>query len=821
MLVKIIGIMHTNQRKYFSPEELAKELNIGPDTIKKILIAGVKHNPSLFFCSGTAGWQITGEAESLYNVFYIRSEHQEKNVLKQYEEEMISSLDKFELDNNGLKMFKPHTVFIVDMLYEHPLMESEAVLQYEYEYKIYLIKLGTGNRPIFLITEPYVNLPLGTSELLIRHVKEPFEELNIHEPDTNIMKKICSLCGLKENKNEDIKIEDVWQELLEMNKSKIVFATFAQPITKDILDVELRTWTEKDFQSMIDKFYEVDGWKVDDELKYVYRADKVKITKGKLSPYEIMKYQPHKIIVAPTKVGKTSIAKINGIVLDRVSGSRFLGFSTAKDINPGLGNGLLEPTYFDEVSSLTQIIIDHILNYLEFGEARIEVGKMGIITKGWSCCAFHSNPEVPTDDPTHLLIGLNAFLQKFSNRMDAVGSRIALIIFNTDWKKAKKIKKITSEERIKNKILFETILDMIQPSIENLFFKEEIIEWIETPITVYTQKIRSLLEKNITTIPDIIRQLYISHCDGCFRHLRGFAFKQAVLDNLKEIYFNELNIERFLDCCNEHLQKAQNINLKSLQNMCQTGFDKNDIIIMNFAELPDYLKAFIIAFGEWIQENKDKDIALIEELGQKWDKYVEGMTLQPNSDNFGGYSYFSRVLDRLKRVNLSSINKKLEPFGIEICELNNQKIARISKKEAQIFSISQFLDFLKGCVYIEKGNMGFVKDSEIIEKYENMRKKVDIPIYEKKNNTLYPPPEKSFFLRNREKNITPPITFQPNSERVLGIFNETADSEGNCFVEDFKAALEDTGFSDSEKIVEDMLRRGVLFEPRAGFLRAL
>lgn len=80
MLIKIIGLLYSSEKKNLTEEELSRMLNIKPETIKKLLVAGFKHNPSLFF-KGPDGWELTGEAESLYSIFYIRREHQNNNIL--------------------------------------------------------------------------------------------------------------------------------------------------------------------------------------------------------------------------------------------------------------------------------------------------------------------------------------------------------------------------------------------------------------------------------------------------------------------------------------------------------------------------------------------------------------------------------------------------------------------------------------------------------------------------------------------------------------------------------------------------------------------
>ena len=699
-MLKIAKVMYDSQEKYFHPDELAAATGIPAESVKKILEAGMVFKPSLFYRHyQDRDYQVASDLLNLMDaVFKFEMAPEEK--LREIEENFMKS-NGFALiegpKKEPLVMFQPRQCIIQDLIYEHPKMQDNGtnVVQFDHQYKIYCVHLGRGNAPIFLITEPYINLPLGFSELLIQHVRgDPFKALDLQWPQAAACNTMSGLRGFKPNEKKHVEWPQCWDTLLSLNEDTLVFATLAKPIKKDDLDIELQAWSNEDFLKLVDAYYQNDGWEVDDNLKYLYRADKILITKGRTPPYELVKYQPHKVVVTNTKVGKTSMAKLNGIVLDRVSGSRFLGFSTAKDINPGLGNGLLEPTYFDEVGSLTQIFVDHILNYLEFGETRVEVGKMGILTKGWSLCTFHSNPEVPTDDPAHMLLGLSSFLQKFSIRLDAIGSRMGLIIFETKWQKAKK-SKARQIDVITNKVMLDTILDMIQPKVEKLFHSRPVSDWLEEPCSDYEATIKALLEKNSATILDMIRQLYISHAEGCHRHLRGFAFRQAVLDHMKDIYFDTLDTSAFLESCDEHLQRASALNIRSLLNMCQSGFNIFEEYRFELTRLPSYLRGLVVAFDLWNSKNPGKELVPIEELKDVWEGFCASLEegKVPKDIEVSQYAYFSRILDRMKRTDLVSMNKRLDRFGIELLVYPGTDVTIIRiKKEDNIFSqISQVL----------------------------------------------------------------------------------------------------------------------------------
>lgn len=149
----------------------------------------------------------------------------------------------------------------------------------------------------------------------------------------------------------------------------------------------------------------------------------------------------------------------------------------------------------------------------------------------------------------------------------------------------------------------------------------------------------------------------------------GFALKKAILDHLREIYFDELEMTTFLEDCGDHLRRVQRINMESLLQMCSAGFDKHDLFTLNFRNLPDYLKAIDVA-GALLRATTEKELAPLPELGPYWEKFYAGIDLSalPKGMDLAGYEYFSQVLDRLSRVKLATANRKIEPFGIEVYE---------------------------------------------------------------------------------------------------------------------------------------------------------
>lgn len=568
----------------------------------------------------------------------------------------------------SIDFHEPKQFYVKSCIYEHPKLDEGNVLQFKYQYKIYEVVIGEGNTPMFLITKPFANLPLGHNDLILKHVKKPFEDgydMPKEELQKAIVKKVFGYQSKPKEGEKDTRKN--FDDVMSKNYKEPVFLEQTEPVEKQRLDEYLDTTPPLDFACMIDSFLMNDGWKTDETLRYLYRADLVGMTEGLLKPSEVMIYQPHKIIVTNTKVGKTSLAKICGYVLDKASAPRFLGFATSDSINPGLGNGLMKATYFDEVGSMSQILVDHILNYMEFGETEVAMGKANVKTRGWSELVFHSNPEVPSDEPAQMLIGLNSFLQKFTARADALGSRIACIVFNNGFERAKRIGKISDDEKNKNRMLAESLIKQATPKVEEMLKSPKIREWLDQDIPNYTDEIMLLMDKN-PQIPDLLKQLYRSHAQGAFRHIRGFAFKEAVIDSLFYFYWDDkygFDEDNFIDVCEKNLAKICALNIDSLRKMCDTKIDSSEMAKVFLKNLPVFLRNLVITFAKFHFDMDQKDLVIIEELSDFYEETAKRLKFDDN------YTYFSQLKEAIRKKDIIRANIKLSSFGFELYEQND------------------------------------------------------------------------------------------------------------------------------------------------------
>jgi hypothetical protein len=508
-------------------------------------------------------------------------------------------------------------------------------------------------------------LPVGEVKLYIKH----FSELDgFEEPDDDGKRLFCAVYGLKEKNTEakSITLDEIWSQLLEWNKNTPIFLKLHPPIPEEHLSIIIKNWSNEDFVNLIHNCLKNEGFKTDEKIEYVYRTDMLPFTFGKLDPKRVMKFNPHKIILTNTKTRKTTLGMMLGDVLDRSTRANFLGFSTADTMNYGMGDGKITPTYFDEVDSLDKILVDHIFNYMELGEARTGVGKAPIVTRGWSSLTFHANPKTFDNDPVTMMVAFNSFLQQFSEKVDGLGSRLALILFGIDFKVYEKTEFIPADEREKFETLKNMIIEMLVPKIEGIVTSKEAEKWLFNDLPQYKEEILSLLSKN-PLLPDMIKRLWASQTDG-YTHMRGFALKQAIFENAISILKDECNISKLLEDAEEHLSKLCEYNEESLKKMCEIKFTLEEQSMNYYKRLPEYGKALLLGCYAVLQENaeiKDKNLAItLEQMKEVYEKFYEEL---PENFKLTGYAYFSNVIHNIGDKKSKFLNNKLKSFfDIEI-----------------------------------------------------------------------------------------------------------------------------------------------------------
>ncbi|MFH1229795.1 MAG: hypothetical protein V1678_05240, partial [Candidatus Aenigmatarchaeota archaeon] len=581
--------------------------------------------------------------------------------MEQRSQVAMTNQDVLERIKAAFKPVKPAMILNHGLMYQHKVMTSFSPLSYKHIYNVYSICLGVGGRPKFLFTLPCDVLPSGEIPIFANHLK--LFDAQTPEP-TEEGKKLLAPNPVA--KKEGTKISG-WDFIRSENLNEPVFFIKSMPFPTGEFRDFISTFSNEDFKELFSLYLAGDGFQTDETIVYAYRTNLIPFTNGNIDPESVMKFNPHGLVCTNTKTRKTTLGRITGDVLDRASSARFLGFSTANDAVMGYGNGRWKPIYFDEVDASNKIFIDNIFNYMEIGSTIVSVGREDIKTHGWSTMVFHSNPKTESSNPMSLYLAFNEFLNYFSEKVDGMGSRIAVVLFGTDFKTYGKTGSITSEDKNLIKAFVDSIIDMLIPRVENLITDERIKDWLYQPIPGYKESIIAMLSSN-PNLPDKIKRFWKSHTDG-HTHMRGFALKQAIFENVADVLRDDSDIGKLLECAEEHLKRLEEINLVSLKKM-SVNVPFRQLLEISYKGMPEYCKGLAIACYAALGKCKVEEPLPFSILSAAYDEAFGKLPMKFRM--LSAYSSFSRIESNIRQAELDKINRKLEFLEIRIMDKDGE-----------------------------------------------------------------------------------------------------------------------------------------------------
>lgn len=589
-------------------------------------------------------------------------------------------------------------IYVEDLIYEKvDINFSEVSSSKVGDYKIYRIKLNKGDINRFLIIPYYMNIPIGDNELYIKPIenlsknyKSPFTEmlylLTVNTPlYTRSVQWVHSVQNIDKvpiepkfkERFENGDIEALW-EYLDWYNSNIenVFFTVTNPIS-DIFFDTIKKWDQNQFSQMIDEYLEQDCEK-DDRLMYIYRALLLKTNRGDDDPTKLMPYSPHGIIITNPKTGKSSTSYLVGKKYDQVSLARMIGFSTAKETSKGVLNGKHETISFDEIQEeVNEGLFNKILDFEERGVCEVAKGKENVITKGTSPLVYIGNPTSMNGSgksSSELMYSFEEILQKVTDNYEAFGSRKAFCLFGNDFDVVRQ--KFEKDEDEINEIngIVETILAKATPEINLVFKKKQIRKWLQNDFPDdYKTKISDLIKK-LTSTP--VKRYWKGHLSS-YRHVRGFALRQAIIDNIGDIIKGFPAVSQILADAENHFEEICHINYNSLKKM--TDIDLSDSVKITkemFDSIkPLYLKHVItgLCYAYHFKNLDGTKIIPMEIVAN----YYSEIPDEFKSETFVNWGRVKSKIGNIKRFN----NKLRNIAGVKMIPLNENNVFKIEDVE--------------------------------------------------------------------------------------------------------------------------------------------
>ncbi len=385
----------------------------------------------------------------------------------------------------------------------------------------------------------------------------------------------------------------------------------------------------------------------------VYRCMKAGLIIHDPAPttYKLAKYIGHAIIIKNTSSGITTISIRIGTNCTTISLKSLEGYATAEKDSTTFSP--LHEAYgtvnFDEFgkSSYKRILMP-IFGYLQTGElSTVKAGKT-IRSRGCARCVFTSNPndldESGCGSNSMMIELFNRILGELTDSIQPTFSRFAYFLFADD------VQPVNSQTAIDNPELCafidataESIRSTLRTDATRLYWEHE--DWLNRPIPRYDD-VLDALRKNCTDHK--VRQALQGQKDA-YRHMRGHALAEAIIDNAHAILNGQLNEDALMEDAEEALTVLININFRSWQAVLELNelyAQDIDFIARQIKVLPAYLTAILVAVAR-------SPVGTLSH--QTLAATFEQIPLSIREKQFGTYTYWSKIegrfkLDRVRQV---------------------------------------------------------------------------------------------------------------------------------------------------------------------------
>ena len=547
-------------------------------------------------------------------------------------------------------------------------VKSPLNLESDLVKKIFTFSIGKGHAPKFLIADKNKVFNRGIEKVCLQKM-HPDEVMQIikyldKECSIKLLKKISPFLNIGEAEsgkeitlaNDEISIY-FKNRVLNLEEVKKWLNNFYKPIPK--IDKEFVIFAIKrfGFKNILNDFLLENG-KLDSDFVYINRTNLINF--GCKVNTELMKYQPHGILITNGGTGKsTFFKKVCGeLKFDQAKAKNLLGFATANEVCPGSLNGQYKPTCLDDLDkNFTEGIIDELPSLMEQGAVVIGKGKQKILTQYSGQITITTNTRGL--DTEEMVQRFNEIITKLSTTPQRLGRRLGYIIFTTKWQRGEIIEYKLSKRDIEVvRAITEIIFDKISGLAEKLIDENvKIQKFLNTKDKEYTNLFTERVNKSELT--NFLKEVFFSFAEG-YTHQKGLAFKEALLEyfldeenDLIKLLTNpnfNINIEKLINLCEEEWNNLKQLQLEIVEEFISVA-ERKAFFLETFAKRDLALLLGLANYLETNQITKPKYV-LFEELNSYLDKnttYKDIGTI---------ISVFPKNYERINR-NIQSLNLKI------------------------------------------------------------------------------------------------------------------------------------------------------------------
>ena len=606
-----------------------------------------------------------------------------------------------EKTNRSVKRAIRASFEVKKIFYQHGIVTSgiHNTTRKEYVYNLFEIKFLAGNFSSYCFTENESDLKEGDNERYLIPLKSNKRLYSIflkNPPEEHILEKILISQGIK-NKRVDTfikKLNDnnktVFDYLIEQDakSTNCIFYTIGHGID----EADMKSLSNEDLKDIVEHYVRM-GMNVDDKVSLAFESDFF-VPDMSISDYKKYQYyNNHKFLFTGTKAGKSTISSRFGHNAIRTTVKNLLGFSTSDEINRGTLHENTNPYYLDEIQEdESKMMYGKLLSFMESGEVNIDVGKKSITCRGLSSLTFLGNPK---DDllaserinEIKIVSQFDSTLKLITNNYAALGSRIALVVFDPNTKRISGDSKLTEDEVNDLEAKFEYLRFITSKKFSLLLKNPSVLKFLDAPFEKNYQDALTELAKH--TDMQSFKEFLVGNVSS-HKHMNGMALRLAALEYMNDLINDDIDFKKLIDSAKKYLHIIQGININSFKEMIE-GDITNSIMERYIKSLFDdeaaEIKCFLYAVYSYVRRNgSDKEIPFVG-----LEKYI----LEDNS-----YKPENRGTPEINYRALKHSSKLAQSYSIEISEIDGKRFILVNNdKPLKII----FGDFAKDNLFATEG----------------------------------------------------------------------------------------------------------------------
>lgn len=584
---------------------------------------------------------------------------------------------------------KPMQVDIQELLYESvELREGNGSQYQEMAGRLFKASYAKGSFPVYIIASSTSDIHVGHDLSVYLQVATDSEIRDFFTPVGREERKVLAkMLQQQDMGTGNQNAADQLNRIIQLHNEHPVFYIPTLPIPKEDLI------SRDDISELIDAAL-TDGLDKDKHIIYCAKIllPTVLGDKRSIAPEEVMYANPHMMVITNTKTGKTSTFGKLGYLEERPTPANLLGFSTAKESIKGSIHQRTKPTIADgvEESAENEEAARGLLNCMERGRTRVSRGK-GVEVETYTTFVFTSNPISDHKEITpkgKSIESLEQFLRMIHRNTGAIGSRIAIFLFDTEMQSVRKTGQYGRNVQRELSKFLRTVQELLKVPFTAFLLHPRIDEWIRKE----DEKMQTY-KKNLQDIASVlshfptIQRFAKGNIDAC-SHIRGAAIRAAFMDFVREIIqiekmseISDTLVEELLKKANFHLDMILQINLDSFNKLIGVVSNKDlmekwvNLRFENFnARATVYEKMLMRCVIAWFM-SQEKD-------NMKWEVILSALkeyylTIPLSERQKSPYGSFNALCSAIEK-NLDKINGKREMLGFTLIKRNGVILIKIS-----------------------------------------------------------------------------------------------------------------------------------------------